>query len=64
MRCYSRLPEVVLVASMSLFELTRGFADIPSALANISILDLVLDSRQVTEGSGFIAVQGLSLIHI
>lgn len=46
------------MASMSLSELTRGFADIPSALANISILDLVLDSRQVTEGSGFIAVQG------
>lgn len=46
------------MASMSLSELARGFAEVPPALADVSILDLALDSRQVTAGGGFIAIAG------
>ena len=44
--------------SMSLSELTRGFADIPISLGTAPICDITLDSRQVTTGAGFIAIQG------
>ena len=43
---------------MSLSELACGFADIPSSLAAAPICDITLDSRQVTTGAGFIALQG------
>lgn len=46
------------MASMSLAQLADGLVDIPPALADESVLDLTLDSRQVVSGSAFIAVQG------
>lgn len=44
--------------SMSLSQLACGLADIPSSLAAAPICDITLDSRQVTTGAGFIAIQG------
>lgn len=46
------------MVSMTFSDLASGFVDIPSSLADVSLVDLVLDSRQVTSGSGFIAVEG------
>lgn len=46
------------MVSMSFSDLASGLVDIPSSLADVSLVDLVLDSRQVTSGSGFIAVEG------
>lgn len=43
---------------MTFSDLASGLVDIPSSLADVSLVDLVLDSRQVTSGSGFIAVEG------
>lgn len=46
------------MVSMTFSDLASGLVDIPSSLADVSLVDLVLDSRQVTSGSGFIAVEG------
>lgn len=46
------------MASMSLAQLTNGLVDLPPALTNVPISDLVLDSRRVDSGCAFIAVRG------